>query len=327
VAEQKSQASAARKLRAARSAEGQHPVRFRAEKRKKNRQKRQRLISLAVLIAAAALVLWGTFRRQPKEYLAGENTLAVHFIDVGQGDCTLCACGGEIMLIDSGEDQCAPEVVSYLRRRGIKRIDRLVATHPHSDHMGGMYRIAKAFDIGEVLMPHLTEADIPDSANYRRFMDVCEHKGYKVTEVSAGARFSFGGASAEVLSPKEGGYADLNDDSLCLLLKYGQNSFLLTGDAGTAPELEMAASGRLGHVSLYKAGHHGSDTSSSEALLAAITPDCAVISCGAGNTHGHPADPAVERIAGYTDKIYRTDLQGTIIAESDGEVLKITTER
>ncbi len=243
----------------------------------------------------------------------------MHFIDVGQGDCTLLACDGRVMLVDCGEYQQSERVVRYLRKRGVERIDYLVATHPHSDHMGGMAEIIYSFDIGEIIVPPLEDQNIPTAVFYEKFLDACADKDCQLTEARIGDVMELGDARAEVIAPLKRCYEDLNDSSVALMVRHGAESFLLTGDAEYASECEMLAGGKLHHVTVYKAGHHGSSSSSSAAFLSAVSPEIAVISCGRDNPYGHPSEGVLMRLNWYTDTIFRTDKDGTVVIESDGK--------
>lgn len=245
---------------------------------------------------------------------------------MGQGDCTLITANGSAMLIDCGEYEYSAKVIDYLQSRGVKRLDYIIATHPHSDHMGGMYKMIDGFDVGEVIIPHIPDEDIPTTRYFEKFLDSCEKKGASLTEAAVGQVIAVGSARAEIIAPAGGKYDDINDLSIGIILSFGDTDLLLTGDAGEQSEAEMINSGRLRHMSVYKAAHHGSSHSSTAELLKIISPDIAVISCGANNSYGHPADAAVNRLSQYTDKIYRTDIHGTIVAESDGKRLYVSTE-
>lgn len=308
------------------------------EKRKRRgsgeKRKTQAVLILFVVIAVviSAFEVCGTDPvRWVKDKLGGsgggtDDELYVHFIDVGQGDCIFLTCGGENMLVDCGEASYADSVISYLNNQGVGKIDYAVATHPHSDHMGGMYRIVEQYEIGEMIMPHVDDSDIPTTRFFEKFLDSCEEKGLKITEAGPGDILKIGDAKAEVLSPESGKYDELNNYSVVLMVEHGENRFLLTGDAEKEAENEMTASGKLSHVNVYKAGHHGSNSSSTKNFLREITPDAAVIMCGAGNSYGHPSDAAVKRLTKYTDEIYRTDLDGTIVFRSDGSRIEVKTE-
>ncbi len=231
------------------------------------------------------------------------------------------------MLIDCGEAEYADKVADYLRSQGVKRLDYVAATHPHSDHMGGMYKILEEFPADSVIMPHIDDEDIPTTRFFSRFLDVCAEKDILIKEAQVGEILSIGSASAEIVAPLSEKYSDMNDYSLGIFIRHGKKSFLLTGDAEIPSESEMAESGRLSHADVFKAGHHGSNSSSSYKLLNVITPDHVVISCGKDNSYGHPDEAAVERLSQFTDNIYRTDICGNIIFVSDGENLTVRTER
>ena len=251
----------------------------------------------------------------------------MHFIDVGQCDCTFIAANGVTMLVDCGEYSVSSHVVSCLRSLGVGRLDYIIATHPHSDHMGGMARIIDTFDIGEVIIPHIPDEQLPTAVFFDKFLESCEAKKLSIREAKAGDVIGLGRASAEIVSPDGIMYEDLNNYSVSLLIRHGDNSFLLTGDSEYEAEYAMLSGDRLQKVTLYKAGHHGSSHSSSPEFLDMIRPQTAVISCGAENPYGHPSDITLQRLSSYTDKIYRTDICGNIVFESDGSKLSVTTER
>jgi competence protein ComEC len=251
----------------------------------------------------------------------------MHFIDVGQGDCTFIAANGVTMLVDCGEYAVSSDVVSYLKSLGVGRLDYLIETHPHSDHMGGMARIIDTFDIGEVLIPSIPDEQLPTAVFFDKFLESCETKKLNISTAKTGDTLSIGKASAEIVSPDDAVFEDMNNYSVSLLIRHGENSFLLTGDSEAEAEYSMLASDRLQKVTLYKAGHHGSSHSSTAEFLSMICPQTAVISCGADNPYGHPSDITLQRLNEYTDKIYRTDICGNIVFESDGSKLSVRTER
>lgn len=231
------------------------------------------------------------------------------------------------MLIDCGESSEADNVISFLNEKDVKKLDYVIATHPHSDHMGGMYKIVDNFDIGQIIIPHLDESDIPATRYFEKFLDSCESGGLSLTEAMPGKSMDLGDAKVEIIAPCSEKYDNTNNYSVGLFITHGDNTFIFTGDAETLAEQEMVESGRLLHADVYKAGHHGSSTSSSEKFMAEINPDYAVISCGAGNSYGHPNKEALKEISRYTDKIYRTDINGTVTFTSDGKELSVSTEK
>ncbi len=262
-----------------------------------------------------------------KQTKPADGSLSVHYIDVGQGDAIYISCGDKNMLIDSGEVSEGDTVCAYLREQGVEKLDYVIGTHPHSDHMGGMSAVVQEFDIGEFIMPHLADEDFPTTKYFERFLDAAEEKDLNITEAKLGMRVPFGDAQWEIIAPVEENYSNTNNYSVGVILRYGERSFIFTGDAEKEAEREILENCPLRHIDVYKAGHHGSDTSGSEEFLEAISPDYAVISCGEGNSYGHPDDVTIEKLKKYTDKIYRTDLCGTVVITTDGENISVSTER
>lgn len=263
---------------------------------------------------------------------SGENgaellPLKVHYIDVGQGDSIFIQSGEDTMLIDCGEIGKDDEVKAYLDKLGITQIDYVIATHPHSDHMGCMDKIVEYYDIGEIILPHIDDSDMPTTKYFERFLTAVENKGMTVTEAEADRIIRINTAECRFIAPCSDDYSNANNYSVGIIMTYGENSFIFTGDAEKLAEKEMIESGRLHDIDVYKAGHHGSDTSSSEEFLEVIKPDIAVISCGEGNSYGHPCDITIENLSKYTDRIYRTDISGSIVITSDGKELTVTEEK
>ncbi len=299
----------------------------------KKRKKRRKIKWILCILLIAAVILFTAWhflikpRLNKEPELLADDRLTVHFIDVGQGDSVFIEADGITMLVDSGEEDVSDKVISYLKELGVEKLNYVVATHPHADHMGGMYRVIDSFDVGEAIIPQLPDEDLPTALFFERFIDACNDKDVDITEAEPGRFIYVGDARAEIVAPLSSKYDDLNDYSVSLFIRHGKKSFLLTGDAEKVSESEMAESGRLRHADVYKAGHHGSGSSSTKALLDVIEPGYAVISCGAGNPYGHPHDSTIKRLSVYTDRIYRTDLCGTIVFESDGTELRVSTER
>ena len=291
-------------------------------KEKDSTKKTLRLIIIIVLAVCIGL----SFLKKPQVYPA-EGELQVHFIDVGQGDCIYIAAGRQNMLIDCGESSSIDKVLSYLNGLGVTSLDYVIGTHPHSDHMGGMSSIVETYDIGEFIILHLADEDIPTASYFLKFLNAAEKYDVKLAEAETGREFTVGDAHCEIIAPNGEGYNDLNDYSVSVMLRHGENSFIFTGDAEAVSEKEMIASGRLTHADVYKAGHHGSNSSGHPEFLSIISPEIAVISCGAGNYYGHPKDATLERLSVYTDNIFRTDLCGNILIKSDGNELTVSTER
>jgi len=245
--------------------------------------------------------------------------LKVHFIDVGQADSILVQMPeNKTMLIDAGNNNDGDDVVSYIKSLGINKLDILVGTHPHEDHIGGLDTVIKSLDVGKVYMPKV-------SHNTKTFEDVLlaiKSKGLKVSTAQAGVILDAGpSVKAEMLAPNGTGYESLNNYSAVIKITFGNTSFLFTGDAETESEIEMLEKGYNLKSTVLKVGHHGSTTSTSSEFLNAVAPLYAVISSGSGNDYGHPHQEILNRLAQADIKIYRTDESGTIIAISDGSAV------
>lgn len=242
--------------------------------------------------------------------------MEVHFLDVGQSDATLIICDGEAMLIDAGEEDQGTAIQYYLMKQGIEELDYLVLTHPDSDHIGSADVIITKFEIGKVIMSYYEK----ENDTYRNLLEALKYKNLKAQTALVGDTFSVGSAECTILGPvKE--YEDPNNASVVLLVQHGKNRFLFTGDAEETAEADLleSADGFSLQADVYKAGHHGSNTSSAESFLDAVDPDWAVISCGKDNSYGHPHAEVMERLAERNVLVYRTDEQGTVVAVSDGQ--------
>ena len=281
------------------------------------------------ILAAVCFIAWkqGYFDKALEYLQPADSELEVHYIDVGQGDCIYIASGSENMLIDCGEASEAGKVTEYLQSLGVRKIDRVVGTHPHSDHMGGMSCIIETFDVGEFMIPHIPDEQLPTTVYFNKFLDAVEKYDVKLTEARTGDTFMLNEAECEVIAPNSDRYEGMNNYSIVIFMRHGANTLLFTGDAESESEHEMVQSGRLSKVNVLKAGHHGSATSSSAEFLREISPDAVVISCGKDNSYGHPAQSTLRRLGKYTKNIYRTDKMGTIIICSDGSEIKVRTER
>ena len=242
------------------------------------------------------------------------DPLRVYFLDVGQGDCTVLTQGDSAMLIDAGENDKGTAVQSYLEYLGIANLDYAVLTHPDSDHIGGADVVLYKFGCDTILMP---DAET-DTKTYDEVIQAMNAKGESAVHPSPGDIYEFGEASFTILAPVQS-YDDNNNNSIVLRLDYGENSFLFTGDAESQAEADILASGADVDADVLKAGHHGSSTSTSDEFLAAVSPEYAVISCGEGNSYGHPHAETLNKLRQNGITVFRTDEQGTIVAESDGQ--------
>jgi beta-lactamase superfamily II metal-dependent hydrolase len=258
--------------------------------------------------------------------VSGGGNVAVHFLDVGQGKAILIQSGGENAVIDVGENGQGSGVISYLRERGVKKIDVLIGTHPHSDHIGDMDMLIEAFEIGEILLPDIPAAVTPTTQTYTDLLLAIGKKGLQITLAQPGDTYSLGDATLTILSPLAA-YTELNELSVAARLTYGETAFLFTGDIEAAAEEDILESGHTLKADVLDVAHHGSDTSSTVAFLDKVKPAIAVISCGVDNSYGHPTRSAVERLQDAGATIYRTDLDGAVIVTSDGNTVEVETAK
>lgn len=255
-----------------------------------------------------------------------QDEIAVHFIDVGQGDCALIQTSDKNVLIDCGEESEAGGVISYLRDFGVKRLDYVIATHPHSDHMGGLHRILSELETGEVIMPEIPEDMTPASAFYEKALDVIEQKNIGAFYAIQGQSFQLcSGTTLEILGPLGSDYGDLNDFSVVARVVSGNYSFLFTGDMESASEQRLMEYWINVSADVLKVAHHGSSSSSTSAFLKRVAPEYAVISAGEGNSYGHPTGEVLERLKALGCEILVTMDEGDIVFVTDGNELTYVT--
>lgn len=239
-----------------------------------------------------------------------DNNLRVYCLDVGQGDSILITNNNKTMLIDASTNEMGSRVVKYLNDLGIKKIDYLVGTHPHEDHIGGLDNVIKNFDIGTIYMPNV----VATTKTYEEVIDAISAKKLKVTSPKTGDKFTVGNVECEVMSIRND-KDDYNNCSIVIKMDFNNVSYLFTGDA----EESVESSRKWPHIDVLKVGHHGSNTSSSKNFLEQIKPEVALISVGQGNTYGHPTQATLKRLSNIGAKIYRTDENGTILLIEKGE--------
>ncbi len=249
--------------------------------------------------------------------------LEVHFLDVGQADSALLLCDGESLLIDGGNSEDSSLLYSYLRNHGVKRLDCIIATHPHEDHVGGIIgALSYVNEVGTVYSP------VAEDGNYffNRMASKLKDFGVSVTVPSVGDRFRLGEAEVVFLGPVEL-KDDVNQNSLVCKVNYGEVSFLFTGDAERPAEKKMLETGEDLSATVLKVGHHGSASSTCYEFLRAVNPSYAVISCERNNSYGHPDDGLLSRLKDEGAEILRTDRSGHIVFTTDGAVLSVETEK
>lgn len=254
-----------------------------------------------------------------KEYIAqAEDSMLVHFIDVGEGDSTLIQLpDGKNMLIDAGDIDKGETVTEYIKNTGIEKIDFIIGTHPHSDHIGGLETVINNFETENIYMPKV----LHDTVTFENLLSCIKRKGYKVKSPMAGdILYSEGDVKIEVLSPMEESYKNLNNYSMVVKIRHGEKVFLFTGDAENIILNRLSIDEK---VDVLKIPHHGSETSGSEMFYMKVMPKFGVISVGDNNSYGHPHKEVMERIKRFNIECFRTDTDGTIVFESDGKNIKV----
>jgi competence protein ComEC len=257
----------------------------------------------------------------PPDSNSTSQKLIVSYIDVGQGDSILIQTPqGRNILIDAGTSTYGPIIAQHLRSRGINKIDVLIATHPHADHIGGMAYIIQNFEIGSIYMPKASTT----TQTFENLLLTIQSKGLNINTARAGVILNIDSTiTAKFIAPISDNYNDLNQFSAVLRITYQSTSFLFAGDAGQLSENQMLSSGDTLRSDVLKVGHHGSSTSTSQNFLNSVNPSIAIISVGEGNRYGHPTQEVLNRLLQLGATIYRTDVHGTIIIVSDGKFIKI----
>ena len=285
---------------------------------------------LTVVCLGILALLWFVILPEDKpEYDVPNGTAEFHFIDVGQGDATLIKVGDKNVLIDTGDRDAKEKLFDYLDTHGVSQIEYFVVTHYDSDHFANATELLDKYDVKKVLVPD----QVKSTKTYETFIikleQLVDSKEIEVLNANEmiGSIIKVDSLEFSVLAPLKNNYKDSNDYSVCLMARYGNKRVLLTGDAEKDAEADIVEKYSKAELDcdVYKMGHHGSSTSSSQALIDKLTPESVVVSCGAGNDYGHPHDEAMDRVSGLN--IYRTDTQGTIVLSIANDNLSFKTEK
>lgn len=272
-----------------------------------------------LLVIACGVFLVST----PSPYAAPPSApLRVHFIDVGQGASVFVQTPeGANMLIDGGEREAGEQVVvPYLRALGVKQLDMVMITHPHSDHIGGLVPAIEAFPVGTVL----ADGQVHTTKTYEHLLSEIARRGIPFRLARRGHSFPFKGIVVHILHPREPLLQDLNNNSLVVRLDHGQIRFLLTGDIEKEAESDLVsdpATRAMLKATVLQIPHHGSKTSTTKQFLSAVQPQVAVIQVGRENDYGHPHAVTLKSLASV--KLLQTDRDGHILIQSDGARLTI----
>lgn len=257
----------------------------------------------------------------------GDGLLHIYYLNIGQGDAILIRTPGmEYVLVDGGPDDTVLQELSAVMPFYERTIDVMVLTHPHADHVDGLVEVLSRYEVRQVMLTGVAY----NSSSYARFLELTRERGARIMIVDGQKDFRLGAAVFDVVYPFESlvgaHFENVNNSSISFRLLYGGRSFYFSGDLEVEGEEKLVASGLDLRADVFKAGHHGSRTSSTEPLLDTVEPSWAVISCGVDNPFGHPHAETIRHFQERGIGIYRTDLNGRVDVASDGVDIKIFEE-
>ena len=283
-------------------------------------------LTLLLLIGGFALFLVLGRQNRGTDRTVTAAALRVYVLDVGQGDAILIESDGHAALIDAGEADQGQRVVQMLHALGVRKLDYVISSHPHSDHSGGLRTVLSQIPSGQLMLPVVPDALMPTGYGYSQMLGICAQKGIAVRQPACRDSVQIGAAELEFLCTDNSAFEDLNDCSLVCLLTCGNVRFLFTGDLEEAGEEALLREGLIPPVTVLKAAHHGSSHATTEVFLRAAQPKFAVISVGAVNDYGHPASKTLQRLRDAGSGIYRTDLDGTVCFAADSDTIRVQTQ-
>ena len=263
-----------------------------------------------------AIYRWAGIASTPKSVPPEAGDTQVHFINVGQGDAVLIQQGDHFALIDAGPNEAKEGLLMYLRQKEIEQIDLMVMTHPDGDHIGAMDDVIAEFPVQELWIPNFSKAVRPTGGCYQEILDCADAWGTEVVVPAEKTKFPLGDGTITLISDgvvEPGKEQEYNNLSLCTMFQMGDFSFLDTGDAEAEAEEKMLMNGYPLQADVFKAGHHGSNSSNTIEFLQAVRPQVVVASCGWNNLYGHPHSVAMQNFDTVGAEFYETDLYGHII--------------
>jgi len=285
-------------------------------------------LMLAIFVAMMVVVAGcGKESTKPAEQGQQNSSLTAKVLDIGQGDAILIRVAGQTVLVDTGDIEHRDKMVAYIKKEGITTIDKVIITHPHADHLGGMPGILENFKVGHIYDSGKTGT----TALYRQYLSLVNKKNIPFTVVTPGVEIIIANEiKLKFFAPDKSllAEAEMNSSSIVAKLIYNKFSMLLTGDAEKESE-ELMLKSYAGELksNVLKAGHHGSNTSSSSGLLKAVGAEAVIISLGVNNDYHHPHPSTLKKYEQFKLKVYRTDLDGTVTVTSDGNTYNITKEK
>lgn len=241
--------------------------------------------------------------------ISGEN-LKIYFIDVGQADATLLVSNNQTMLIDAGNNEDGNLIVDFIKSLGISKLDYVIGTHAHEDHIGGLDNVINQLEIGNILLSPVTS----NTKTYESVLDAIELKKLEITVPKIGDKFVVGNTESTILSVS-GDENEINNSSIVLRTEFYNNSFIFMGDLESNYEKNII----WPKTTVLKVGHHGSESSSCNYFLNQVKPEYSIISVGKNNTYNHPSSLTLNRLRNINSQVYRTDEMGTIVLTSDGD--------
>lgn len=300
--------------------------------------KRKKKISLKKLLLSACLLLFMAFAiiiscnsrlrlnlfsscgLSNKKVL--DSDFSVHFIDVAQGDCALINNKDANILIDTGDEIYSEKVIKYLKSYNIYKLDYIIISHPHLDHIGGLLNIINGINVNSIILNDIPFDKCRDDYDLKKLYNICNDKNIAIIHPDVFSEININGMTLEFMFNKM--YDNLNDSSLVVRAEYNDKSFLFTGDI--EKNSEKALCQYMKSATVLKIPHHGSNTSSTVNFIDIVKPEVSVISCGSNNTFGHPGDEVVSRLSKYSNYIFRTDISGNIVFKVIEDKLIIKTE-
>lgn len=295
------------------------------------RKKKKLITTFIIIIIAGVFYLFENYpnpssestvnQRVEEAPVTAEERLEVTFIDVGQADSILLGSSGEYMLVDAGNNEDGPKLVTYLENKNIKDFKYVIGTHPHEDHIGGLDDIINNFNIETFYMPDV----ITTTKTFEDVLDSLEAKNITLSIPNKNDTFNLGEATVKVLYVGTDEESDLNDTSVVIKVTYQNVSFLLTGDAST--KVEETLDRKDLESTVLKVGHHGSTTATDKEFLSLVNPTYAIISVGENNQYHHPHTSVINTLNNQNITTYRTDEDGTIEMITDGTNIEINTTK